>query len=223
MVPLGCCVDARNELAKQPAVECVAVLDRLTDRWACQNLIMEITAAQADVRRVYRHGAVGQVVTALVWAVSAIIAARGIPGGAPLALFLGGMLIFPLTTLGLRLLGGPVALPAGHPMSALAFQTAMQVPLGLLVALVLASFDENFFFPAAMVLVGAHYLPFVFLYGMRLFLLLAIPMVVAGICIAIFLPSFSVIGAWFTVTLLLLFAIGAFAHDRRSTLLLQSR
>lgn len=178
---------------------------------------MQISAAQADVRRVYRHGAVGQIVTALVWAVSAILAASGTAGAAPLALFVGGMLIFPLTTLGLRLLGGPVALPAGHPMSSLAFQTALQVPLGFLVALVLASFDENLFFPAAMVLVGAHYLPFVFLYGMRLFLSLAIPMIVAGICNAIYFPSFSVIGAWFTVALLLLFGIGAFAYDRRST------
>lgn len=176
---------------------------------------MDISAAQADIRRVYRHGSVGQIVTALIWTASAAAASSGFADAAPFVLFLGGMLIFPLTTLGLRLLGGPGALPAGHPMSALAFQTAMQVPLGFLVALALASFDTKLFFPAAMVLVGGHYLPFVFLYGMRCFLLLAIPMVVAGVAIGLLFPSFSVIGAWFTGVLLLAFGITAFAHDRK--------
>ena len=83
--------------------------------------------------------------------------------------------------LGLRLLGGPSSLPAGHPLSSLAFRTAIQVPLGLLVALALAAFDARLFFPAAMVVVGAHYLPFLFLYGMRSVPLLAVPMIALGV------------------------------------------
>lgn len=176
---------------------------------------MDISAAQKDIRRVYRRGSVGQIVTALMWAASAAAASSGLAGIAPFVLFVGGMLIFPLTTLGLGLLGGPSALPAGHPMSALAFQTAMQVPLGFLVALTLAAFDANLFFPAAMVLVGAHYLPFVFLYGMRSFLLLAIPMIVTGVAVGLLFPSSSVIGAWFTVVLLVSFGIKEFTRDRR--------
>ena len=52
-----------------------------------------------------------------------------------------------LTTLGLRLLGGPSALPKGHPMSALAVQIAMTVPLGVLVVIVLSRDDPSLFFP----------------------------------------------------------------------------
>lgn len=181
----------------------------------CDNVTMQIASAQSDVRVTYRCGAAGQLVTAVVWAASATVATAGAVSVAPYVLFLGGMLILPLTSLGLRLLGGPASLPAGHPMSALAFQIAMQVPLGLLVALAAAAFDPRLFFPAAMVIVGGHYLPFVFLYGMRSFLLLAAPMIAAGVALAVAAPAWSTAGAWFTVAVLLAFSGAASAHDRR--------
>lgn len=124
-----------------------------------------------------------------MWAASAVVAMVGSASVAPYVLFLGGMLIFPLTTLGLRLLDGPAGLSKGHPMAGLAFQTAMQVPFGMLVALVLAAVDPRLFFPAVMVIVGAHYLPFVFLYGMRSYLGLGVPMVVGGVLIATLVPG----------------------------------
>ncbi|MHA7283681.1 DUF7010 family protein [Arthrobacter sp. TMS2-4] len=176
---------------------------------------MLIAAAQEDVRRVYRRGSVGQLVTALVWGVSSIVASQDSMITAAWALFLGGMLIFPLTTLGLKVLSGPASLPKGHPMSALAFQLAMQIPLGLLVVLALTAPQPNRFFPAAMVLVGAHYLPFVYLYGMRSFLLLALPLIVVGVLIAVVAPEWSLAGAWFTVAALLVFGVVEFLRDRR--------
>ncbi len=91
-------------------------------------------------------------------------------------------------------------------MSALAFQLALQVPLGLLVALALGIFAPNLFFPAAMVVVGAHYLAFVFLYGMKSFAVLASVMIVAGVLIALGVPDLSVAGAWLTVLALLAFS-----------------
>jgi hypothetical protein len=171
---------------------------------------MEISTAQEDVRRVFRQGAVGQLVSALVWTAAAATATWGESSAAPYVLFLGGVLIFPLTSLVLRLLRGPASLPNGHPMSALAFQLAMQVPLGLLVALALGIFAPNLFFPAAMVVVGAHYLAFVFLYGMRSFAVLAAAMIVAGVLIAVAVPGLSVAGAWLTVLALLAFSAVAF-------------
>ena len=64
-------------------------------------------------------------------------------------------------------------MPKGHPMAALATQFAFTVPSGMLVAVALGLTEPNLFFPASMIIVGAHYLPFVFLYGMRLFAVLA--------------------------------------------------
>ena len=55
----------------------------------------------------------------------------GTSGAAMAVLFFGGMLIFPLAQLVLRLMGRPASLPKGHPMTGLAMQIAFTVPLGL--------------------------------------------------------------------------------------------
>lgn len=175
---------------------------------------MQILEAQRDVRRVYRHGSVGQLVTALVWAAAAVAAGLSGPGAA-MVLFFGGMLIFPLTTLALRALGGPASLPKGHPMAALALQLALQVPLGLLVVLVLAGFDARLLFPASMVIVGAHYLPFVFLYGMRSFALLGGALIAGGVALALLAPGAGITGAWVTVAALVAFSVATVLRLRR--------
>lgn len=98
---------------------------------------MRIDEAQADVRRVYRGGFVGQLVSGILWLISAAVATWVSPGASIAALFLGGMLVFPLTPLALRAAGGPAVSPNGHPMAALATQIAFTVPSGMLVAVVL--------------------------------------------------------------------------------------
>lgn len=65
----------------------------------------------------------------------------------------------------------------------------------------------NWFFPAMMILVGAHYLPFAFLYGMRMFTALAVTLVAGGVAFARFLPGSFGASAWFTAAVLLGFAV----------------
>ncbi len=98
-----------------------------------------VAEAQNDVRRVYVGGSFGQLVSAVVWLAASAAATWGSTGGGMAVLWFGGMLIFPLTTLVLRLTGRPASLERGHPFAALASQVAFTVPLGLLVALVLGS------------------------------------------------------------------------------------
>jgi hypothetical protein len=57
-----------------------------------------------------------------------------------------------------------------------------------------------------MILLGAHYLPFVFLYGMRMFALLAAALLGGGVITAMYLSSGFSTGAWYTGTILLIFA-----------------
>ena len=134
---------------------------------------MEVSQAQADVRRVYRAGFLGPLVSSVIWAAASAVFTWGSAAAGMAALFFGGMLIFPLGTLVMKLLGGPTALPKGHPSAALAMQCAFTVPLGLLVAIALGSYEPVLFFPAALIIVGAHYLLFISLYGTRLFAVLA--------------------------------------------------
>jgi hypothetical protein len=81
---------------------------------------------------------------------------------------LGGVFIFPLTQLGLRLMGRPASVRPKNPLNGLAMQVAFTVPLAIPVIGAAALYNVNWFYPAFMIILGAHYLPFIFLYGMRI-------------------------------------------------------
>ena len=168
---------------------------------------MTILEAQRDVRRAFRNGVVGAGVSAALWLVSAACATALGPRAGVLVLVFGGMLIFPTTLLLLRLLGGPAGLPGGHPMNELGTQVALVMPLCMPVAGAAALFRLEWFYPAFMVLVGAHYLPFVFLYGMREFVVLALALVFGGVSLAMLGPGGFAIGGWATGGALLLFGV----------------
>lgn len=167
---------------------------------------MQIDQAQRDVRVVYVGGFIGQLVSGVLWLTAAAVGTFSSATAAVAILLLGGILIFPVTMLCLRLTGRPASLPAGHPMAGLATQIAFTVPLGLLVALAVTGYRLEWFFPAAMVIVGAHYLPFVFLYGMRHYAALAAILAFGGVGLALWGPQSFSLGAWITGLVLVGFA-----------------
>ena len=176
---------------------------------------MHIAEAQRDVRQVYVGGFQGQLVSGCLWLVAAAAATWGSLGAGVVTLLVGGILIFPATTLALKFSGGPASLPAGHPMRSLAMQIAFTVPLGLLVAVAVTGYRPEWFFPASMVIVGAHYLPFVFLYGMPLFAVLAALLTFGGLALALWIPSAPATGGWATGATLIVFAFLLRQHARR--------
>jgi hypothetical protein len=119
---------------------------------------------------------------------------------------LGGFFIFPLTQLLLRSMGHAHALPKGHPMNALGVQVAFTLPLTLPVVIGVALLRPAWFYPAFMITLGAHYLPFVFMYGMWQFAGLCATLVAGGLVIGMYLPEPLSLGAWFTAAVLFLFA-----------------
>ena len=167
---------------------------------------MEIAQAQRDVRTTYLGGFVGSLVSSAIWSVSAALATWSTPKAAILSLIAGGFFIFPLTLLVLRLMGRPAGLPKGHPMNALATQIAFTLPLNLPLVLAAATFRLDWFYPAVMITTGAHYLPFVFLYGMREFWALGAILIGAGFVIGAYMPLPFPAGGWITAAVLLVFA-----------------
>ncbi|TFD50788.1 hypothetical protein E3T55_08290 [Cryobacterium frigoriphilum] len=167
---------------------------------------MDVSQAQADVRRIYRSGFTGPLVSAVVWAAASAVFTWGSVAAGMFALFFGGMLIFPVSTLVLTLLGGPTSLPKGHPSAALAMQSAFTVPLGLLVAVALGSYEPVLFFPAALIIVGAHYLVFISLYGMRMFAVLAGVLIALGVVGLFFVPELGAVSGWLGAAVFLVFA-----------------
>jgi len=121
-------------------------------------------------------------------------------------LFVLGIFIFPMTQLLLRLMARPASLPKGHPMNALAMQVAFVLPLTLPLVFAATAYRENWFYPAFMIALGSHYLPFIFLYGMWQFGVLAAFLIGSGLVIWLYLPSIFSLGGWSTAVMLLVFA-----------------
>lgn len=178
---------------------------------------MTVEEAQLEVRSVFMGGLVGQLVSAVLWLLSAAIGTWVSPGRGIAVLCVGGALIFPVTQLVLRTMGRPASLRADNPLSHLAMQIAFTIPLGLPLVGAATLHRLNWFYPACMVVVGAHYLPFVFLYGMRHFAVLCGLMVAGGIMLGLYLHNTFSLGGWLTGATLVLFGIvGGFLSRREA-------
>ena len=167
---------------------------------------MEIAEAQRDVRRVFLGGFAGQLVSSVVWFASAAVSVWKSPGAGMAVLVIVGFFIFPLTQLVLRVMRTPAALPKGHPMNALGMQVAFVLPLILPLVFAATAYRTNWFYPALMIVLGAHYLPFIFLYGMWEFGALAALLVSGGVVLGLYFPQTFSTGGWVTAGLLLAFA-----------------
>jgi hypothetical protein len=167
---------------------------------------MLVNEAQKEVRTVFAGGFWGQLVSSVLWLVSAALATWATPRAAILELVVCGFFIFPITQLLLRISGGPASLTGKNPMRFLAMQIAFTLPLTMLLLVPATNLHLNLFYPAFMVLLGAHYLPFTFLYGMRMFMPLSAVLVGGGVAIALYFPGPFSLGGWITGLTLFVFA-----------------
>jgi hypothetical protein len=178
---------------------------------------MLISDAQRESRTVYVGGFFGQLVSGLIWFTSAAVATLTDPKIGFWTLAISGALIFPLTTALLRLTGRPSALSKENPLRYLAMQVAFTVPLALPLAGIAAIHNLGLFYPACMIIVGAHYLPFVFLYGMKTFAVLAAALLGAGYAIGMRASDQVLLGGWVGGAILCGFAFVLLAVYKRES------
>lgn len=167
---------------------------------------MLVEDAQRHVRSVFIGGFWGQLVSSAIWLASAALAVWSTPRAAISTLVIGGFYIFPATLLLLRLSGAPPSPAKGNPLSNLGMQIAFTLPMTMLLLVPVTEFRLNLFYPAVLILLGAHYLPFVFLYGMRMFIALCAILVSSGVAIAMYVPRSFCLGAWVGGLTLFIFA-----------------
>ncbi len=141
----------------------------------------------------------------LLWLISCTLASW-ISWRAGITVFIvGGMFIFPVTQVVLRLTGRPASLSAKNPLRELAMEVAFIVPLLLPLVGAAALHRIEWFYPAAAVVVGAHYLPFAFLYGMRLFVFLSAILISSGIVIGLWAPAQGLDAGWLAAGTMIVF------------------
>ena len=167
---------------------------------------MDFQDAQREVRSVFIGGFWGQLVTSVIWLLSATLGTWVSPKASILSIVIGGFFIFPLTQMLLRFSGRRASLSRGNPINSLAIQVAFVLPFSMLLLVPVGLYSLNWFFPALMVLVGAHYLPFASLYGMRMFLFLAGILIAMGVVIAHWFSGTFSLGAWIAGVTLFAFA-----------------
>jgi hypothetical protein len=131
-------------------------------------------------------------------------------------LILGGTFIFPLSQLLLQVMGKPASLSADNPFGKLAMQVAFIIPLCYPLIAAATIHYTNWFYPAFLVVVGAHYLPFITLYGMWQFGILSALLVGSGTVIGMYFPENFALGGWTGAAIYLLaaFPFRAFALRR---------
>lgn len=159
---------------------------------------MDIPDAQREVRSVYVGGFWGQLVSSVIWLVSATLGTWVGPKASILTVVVGGFFIFPLTQMLLRLSGHRAFLSGENSFTSLGMEVAPGLPFSMLLLVPVGLYNLNLFFPALMILLGAHDLPFATLYGMRMFLVLAGILIAMGVVIAHNFSGMFSFGAWFT-------------------------
>ena len=167
---------------------------------------MNFIDGQREMRSAFLGGFGGQLVSGIIWLIAAAISLWIRPAVGMAVLFFGSMLIFPLTQLTVRLIGRPGKVSPENKLWSLGSQAAFTVPINFLLVGAATLYKMEWFFPAAMIVVGSHYLMFLTLYGMRMFAVLAAILVMAGAGLGLYGPSIFSIGGWFTGVVLIVFA-----------------
>lgn len=175
----------------------------------------DLANAQKALRYSYRSASIGQMYGGALWLASALAWTLINTTVGVLVLLIGGFLIYPVTKLGTRLLGNPGSVDGGNPLREASVTIPIVGALGIPVAGAAALYDIDWFYPAFMVVMGAHYLPFSHLYGMRIFLPLGAGMWLAGLTVGLWAREWSAVGAALTGVVLAAVGVKASIDYRR--------
>lgn len=168
---------------------------------------MKIIEAQREMRTRFVGGFYGQLVSSLLWLLSAILATWKSPRAGIIALVAGGFLIYLITELLIRVTGERCSLSPANTLPSLGRQVAFVLPLSMPLLVPVTLYRQNWFYPGLTLLLGAHFLPFGFLYGMRMYGVLATMLVIGGMVIAMYWSSSFSVGGWYTGMILIVFAM----------------
>ncbi|MGH9575709.1 MAG: DUF7010 family protein [Candidatus Acidiferrales bacterium] len=166
---------------------------------------MDIRDAQREIRTGAIGGFWGQLLYSALYFASAAVGTWVTPKASILTAVIGAFFVFPLMQVMLRL-EGRQPMSKKNPFYWLCMQIAFVLPFSMLLLWPVGLYRLNWFFPALMILVGAHYLPFATSYGMRMFLFLAGILIAEGYVIAVYFSASFSLGAWVTGVTLFVFA-----------------
>jgi hypothetical protein len=117
-----------------------------------------------------------------------------------------GTFFYPLSQLVQLMLKRP-KIRNENTLNALFTQIGLIIPFSFPLIFMLTKENMNLFFPALTIIVGAHFLPFIYAYKMKTYWILASVLVIGGSYFGFIMPGNFDYCAYFTGSILLLFAI----------------
>jgi len=133
---------------------------------------VDISASQRDMAKAHVRGAPGVLVSGLVWLIAGWLwLNQGVANGF-YALFVGGLLIFPLSLLVSRVVFRAPAATKGNPLERLALESTFILFAGILLAWCFLRVSPELAFPAMAVAIGVRYFVFRTIYGSVIYWLL---------------------------------------------------
>lgn len=173
--------------------------------------------AQADMCKGYANGAVGIIVSGLIWLISAIIAYQYSAEQAVWVLLIGGMFIHPVSLLLSKVIGLSGTHTKGNPLGNLAMEGTIFMIMCLPLAFGLSLQYVEWFFQGMLLIIGGRYLTFATIYGNRLYWVLGAVLGVAAYMLFYF--KISSFGSLLTGSLIeITFGLFMFFSFRREKL-----
>lgn len=141
---------------------------------------MAVSEAQLTMCRYYHNGSTGVLISGLVWVIAAVATYLTSFQTGIISFFFGGMLIFPISAAFAKLFHKNRI----SPDKALSKKAIYSLPIlfaGLLISFSLSKTQPNLFFPIMSIAIGLRYFTFQNIYGLRIYSLLGIILVILGV------------------------------------------
>lgn len=123
-----------------------------------------------------------------------------------LVIIVGGTFFYPLGQLVQIILKRP-KIRKENSLNSLFTQISLIVPFSFPLIFIIISENVNLFFPALTIIIGAHFLPFIYAYQLKTYWILASLLVIGGSCFGFMMSDFFDYCVYYTGSILLIFAI----------------
>ena len=141
---------------------------------------------QTDMRIAYLGGGTGIIVSGIIWFISGLSGLYLTNEISILILFIGGVLIYPLGLLSAKFLNRKFLNRIGkhqinNPLNTLATETTVILFVGFFISYSIFQLQNLWFYPVMLMTIGVRYLVFQSIYGMKLYWILGLFLIISGV------------------------------------------
>lgn len=141
---------------------------------------MNFKDSQQDMRIAYLGGGTGILASGVIWLISGLSGMHLTKETSILIFFIGGMLIYPLGVFSAKLLNRSGKHQNNNPLAKLAIESTAILFIGLFIAYSIFQIQKLWFFPVMLMIIGVRYFVFQSIYGMKVYWILGLFLIVSG-------------------------------------------